>query len=193
MFDDVDPLGARIRDHCIGVSLLVRRLARNVKQLDADDLFLAGLLHDIGKLLAMQTSELDYQVIEGDLTQFPEEAHLKERELVGWDHAVLAAHVIEQWQLPREIATIVALHHQPGRAFAQPGSIPQAVAHLRLADRLEYQLVSNTEVDEPFLAMLERESAFEYTNHDVATLRGLWPQLVATIEDGRNMMQPARA
>jgi putative nucleotidyltransferase with HDIG domain len=188
MFDDVDPLGARIRDHCIGVSLLVRRLALGVRQVDPDDLFLVGLLHDIGKLLAMQTSELDYHSIDGDLKNYPTEAHLKERQLVGWDHAVLAAHVIEQWQLPREIATIVALHHQPGRAFTQAGSIPQAVAYLRLADRLEYQLVNDPTIHESFFAKLEQESAFEYTHHDASTLRGLWPQLLLTIEDGRTMM-----
>jgi len=193
MFDDLEPLGARIRDHCIGVSLLARKLCVGVRELDADEMFLSGLLHDIGKLLATQTKELDYHAMEGDLTRYPEEAHLRERQLVGWDHAVLAAHVIEQWQLPREIATVVAWHHQPGRAYAHGGAIAQAVALLRLADRLEYQLASSRAVDDSFFEELERQSMFEYTPHDAATLRGLWPQLVSSLDEGRSMMQSIKA
>ncbi len=188
MFDDIDPVGAKIRDHCVGVSILARYLAADVRALDADDLFLAGLLHDVGKLLALQTKDIDYTAIEGDMRDYPEDGHLKERELVGWDHAVLGAHVIEHWQLPREIATIIAWHHQPGRAFAQGGAVAQSVAILRLADRIDYQVLKQREFDESFVADLERESAFEYTQYEASMLRAAWPRLVATIDEGRSII-----
>ncbi|HEY5956983.1 MAG TPA: HDOD domain-containing protein, partial [Polyangiaceae bacterium] len=113
--------------------------------------------------------------------------HLRERELVGWDHAVLGAHVIEHWQLPREISQVVAWHHQPGRAFVQGGSIAQSVAILRLADRIDYQIGVQRELDEQFVNSLERESVFEYTDYDAAMLRAAWPRLVAAVDEGRSV------
>lgn len=188
MFDDVDPMGARVRDHCVGVSILARHLAAGVRSVDADDLFLAGLLHDVGKLLAMQTKDVDYAAIEGDLKAYPEDGHLKERRLVGWDHAVLGAHVIEQWQLPHEIAQIVAWHHQPGRAFEQGGGVAQAVAILRLADRIEYQMSVERELNDEFVTELVQRAIFEYTNYDATMLRAVWPRLVTTLDEGRGVI-----
>jgi putative nucleotidyltransferase with HDIG domain len=188
MFNDVDPIGAKIRDHCVGVSILARYLATDIRAIDADDLFLAGLLHDVGKLLALQTGDIDYAAIEGDMREYPENAHLKERELVGWDHAVLGAHVIESWQLPRDIATIVALHHQPGRAFAQGGKLAQSVAILRLADRIDYQIANHRELDEAFIDHLAQQAAFEYTHYEPVMLRAVWPRLVTTLDEGRSII-----
>lgn len=192
MFDDVDPVGAKIRNHCVGVSILARHLATDIKAVDADDLFLAGLLHDIGKLLALQTNDIDYAALEGDTNHCPEHAHLRERELVGWDHAVLGAHVIEKWQLPHEIATIVAWHHQPGRAFAQGGTVAQSVAILRLADRIDYQIMNHRELDDAFIDQLEQQAAFEYTDYNSAMLRAVWPRLLATLDEGRNIIGAAK-
>lgn len=185
MFSDTDARSARIREHCVGVSILARRLAAGVRAIDADDLFLAGLLHDIGKLLAMQTQEIDYGEFEGGMRSFCEDAHLRERQLVGWDHAVLGAHVIEHWQLPRHVATIVAWHHQPSRAFSQGGAVAQAVALLRLADRIEYQILVSRELDESFVGRLERESAFEYTEYDATLLQAAWTALVSVVDEGK--------
>jgi putative nucleotidyltransferase with HDIG domain len=188
MFSDTDATGAQIREHCVGVSVLVRRLAMGVMSVAADDLFLAGLLHDVGKLLAIQTKELDYSKIEAQAGGFPEHTYMTERKLVGWDHAVLGAHVIENWQLPRNIALMVAWHHQPARAFAQDSSFAQAVALLRLADRIDYQFRVARQWSERFLDDLERASAFEYTNYDATLLRAAWPDLVATIEEGQAVL-----
>jgi putative nucleotidyltransferase with HDIG domain len=188
MFDDVNPTGAQIRDHCVGVSILARYLAADARTVEADDLFLAGLLHDVGKLLAMQTKDIDYAELEGRAHSFPEETHLKERQLVGWDHAILGAHVIEHWQLPREIAQIVAWHHQPGRAFAQGGKLAQSVAILRLADRVEYQIGIQLELDDDFIDGLERGSCFEYTNYSGALLRAAWPRLVDALDEGQRII-----
>jgi putative nucleotidyltransferase with HDIG domain len=188
MFSETDPFSVRVREHCVGVSVLARRFAVDVRAVDADDLFLAGLLHDVGKLLAKQTREIDYAKLESDASEFPEKQHIFERRLVGWDHAVLAAHIIEHWQLPRNIATIVAWHHQPGRAFAQGGAIAQSVAILRLADRVDYQMSFDRSANDEFITRLEHENAFEYTHYDGATLRATWSTLTKLIDEGKALI-----
>jgi putative nucleotidyltransferase with HDIG domain len=188
MFSDVDEYGATIRAHCVGVSVLVRRLAVEVKAIAPEDVFLCGLLHDIGKLLALQSKELDYRAIDEASPGFSDESPLIERRKVGWDHAVLGAHVIEQWQLPRSIAVAVALHHQPGRAYAEGGEVAQSVALLRLADRIEYQMHLNRAPDNAFFDQLERSGAFEYTSYDGSILRAAWPSLLSAVDEGRAVL-----
>jgi putative nucleotidyltransferase with HDIG domain len=117
MFSDVKGLGARVRDHSGGVAAIARVLAVEWRHGGADHVFLAGLMHDVGKLLMMQAGTPRYELMEPALLQTPDRVHLVERELTGFDHATLGAHVLLAWQIPSEVAQIVALHHQPGRAF----------------------------------------------------------------------------
>lgn len=189
MFDEQDDFCADVREHSVGVSVLARRLALDVKSGDVDDLFLSGILHDIGKLLAMQSGEFNF----AELGELPyteaDELVIRERRRLGWDHAVLGAHVIEQWQLPRNIAQVVAFHHQPARAYAASAEIAQTVAILRLADRIEYQMALERRLDEGFVAALVRSNAFEYTHYSGSLLQAAWSRLVEAVDEGRSALR----
>jgi HD-like signal output (HDOD) protein len=59
-----------------------------------------------------------------------DELHLREREFLGYDHAVLGGHVLAKWGLPSPLPKVVAW--QQGRRF---GGGPSGLPARRRCDR----------------------------------------------------------
>ncbi len=144
MFHDVRGVGVTFRDHCASTAAVVRVMGQNYELPGGGSLFLAGLLHDVGKLLLMETREFDYMRMSPQVLARPDAVHTLEREQLGYDHAVLGANVLRAWTIPDPIPQIVAWHHQPNRAFAEGGDIGVQVALLRLADNVAWYLAQTS-------------------------------------------------
>ena len=174
MFREAPGAGTRIRDHSVGVAAVVRMLAELVIPAEASALFLTGLLHDVGQLLLLQTEELTYAHDE----PFDDTTVLKEREALGYDHAVLGGLVMNLWRIPEPAAQIVGWHHQHARALEGGGQVALMVALLRAADRIEPVLASRRELDEELVRYLGEDAAWSYAELSLGDLRQLWPAMV---------------
>jgi len=177
MFKDAKGVGLLIRDHSARVGAMARVLASEWHQKTAESPFLCGLLHDLGKLLLLQVSGIDYQKLDPRVLAQADEAFVHERALLGYDHAVLGAHVLEAWKLPSSVAEVVAWHHQPGRAFEHGGELGLGVALVRIANRIDYQLRVKAEVDEAFVAALAQDGSASYAGYSEQILVAMWPKL----------------
>ena len=173
MFADEGGAGRRLRDHCVGVAAVARILADVALPAEASSLFLSGLMHDVGKLLLLQSGEMQYADDHGA----HEETHLIERARLGYDHAVLGSHVMKMWRIPDPTAMLVAWHHQPARAFADGGDPALMVALLRSADQIEHHLASGAELDAETCRHLGEDSAWSYADLGQCNLRELWPRM----------------
>jgi putative nucleotidyltransferase with HDIG domain len=95
----------------------------------AEQLFVAGLLHDIGKMLLvgyLTDSRRRYDGKEA-VVEF-------ERATIGIDHAEAGALVTAKWSLATEIQEVIKAHHD------QPqGPVARAVAVVRLADAVAHE------------------------------------------------------
>lgn len=102
--------------HQLSVALVGRRLAPLMGGVDADDLFTAGVLHDLGKLLTALHRPEDWQVIE-DLTASRTLPYSEaEDEHWGLDHGVIGSMVLSGWNLPEALTEPINWHHAPLRA-----------------------------------------------------------------------------
>ncbi len=102
--------------HSLGLAMASRQLARRLELSPGvqDELFLDGLLHDIGKLvLDPLLSEVDIGT--GFLTTEMEAA------IIGLDHTMVGCRIAEKWNLPEHVAAVIANHHtvETGEAFRQ--------------------------------------------------------------------------
>ncbi|WP_449242930.1 HDOD domain-containing protein [Desulfovibrio sp.] len=121
--------------HQFRVACLSRDLARAVGDMDPDQLFTAGLLHDLGKLIvAMFRPEVAVEVLALARERNVTEAQA-ENDYWGVDHGVIGALVLGSWDLPAEIVEPVNWHHAPELA---PVSGHEA-ALLALADALIHE------------------------------------------------------
>ena len=99
MFSDVSGIGRTVRDHCASTGALVRALALHRANAGSNS-YIVGLLHDFGKLLLLQAQPATYLKIHGNQMADADTIHLREREVLGFDHAVLGAHILRKWGLP---------------------------------------------------------------------------------------------
>src|SRR6202142_656073 len=80
-----------------------------------DAAIIAGLLHDVGKLiLATRSPQHFARAIEGSrVEKMP--LYLVEQQLIGVSHAEVGAYLLGLWGLPSPVVEAVAHHHEPGR------------------------------------------------------------------------------
>jgi len=111
----VDPrlaLGA-LQSHAMKVANLASSLF--VERQEKEDAFVAGLLHDVGKLvLAVELQgHMDAVLAEVDNRDCP--LHEAEQHLCGTTHAEVGGYLLGLWGLPYAIVEAVANHHAPTR------------------------------------------------------------------------------
>ena len=96
--------------HAIAVAIGAAGAAEEAR-VPGDTVHLAGLLHDVGKLVLPEV--FGEEACDALAREFPAGAErvLAERERFGIDHAQCGALLAERWGLPAEIASIIAWHH----------------------------------------------------------------------------------
>jgi HD-like signal output (HDOD) protein len=99
--------------HCIGVGVAARQLAREMKVPIADEAFLAGMIHDIGILVALQTQPEQTRRVCELVQRGGRDFCQTEREIMGVDHQQLGMGLAELWRFPRSCQLVAGYHHQP--------------------------------------------------------------------------------
>jgi putative nucleotidyltransferase with HDIG domain len=99
--------------HGVGAALAGRFLATKVPDLDPEEAFLGGLLHDVGRqVLALGLGETYLEIFRAIYRREVPSVE-GERKVLGFDHAQVGALVTEKWCFPQELAEVVGGHHDP--------------------------------------------------------------------------------
>ncbi len=81
------------------------------KELSADTLYTAGLLHDIGHVVLDRQQPKKYAQVFTEHASSEEKFHHLEQTILGFGHAEVGAMVVGQWGLPDELVKIIEYHH----------------------------------------------------------------------------------
>lgn len=99
--------------HSLAVGMGCSRLARGLTQLrdEGQYLFVAGLLHDIGRVaLTDFYLQRKAEILGGPSEELTPDT---EREILGTDHQQVGRLVHERWGLPEELLAPITRHHAP--------------------------------------------------------------------------------
>lgn len=126
-----EPRGLWVHAACVaaGAKLLARKCKMGADA--AEQMFVSGLLHDIGKLLLVSYLA-EHQKGAANATVITE----FERTSIGIDHTEAGALVIAKWNLPNDVQDVIKQHHDT------PGNCDRTVAVVRLADAVAHELGS---------------------------------------------------
>lgn len=103
----------RFNTHELATAILCDTLAQRMKVEFPEGAFLAGLLHDLGKLLIVMASPADHLDIEAYAAKTGCTMLEAERFVLDTDHAALSAEALRIWKLPVTLQDAVRSHHAP--------------------------------------------------------------------------------
>jgi HD-like signal output (HDOD) protein/ActR/RegA family two-component response regulator len=143
---------ARVWNHSLGTGLAAKTIAQiaSGEAHLADETFISGLLHDLGKLMLSSNRASEYQQAADLARQRNLTICEAEQEIFGATHADIGAYLLGLWGLPVPIVEGVALHHTPLKSVTRTFS-PLTAVHV--ANVLQHE--SNPQPEEAVLSKLD--------------------------------------
>jgi putative nucleotidyltransferase with HDIG domain len=127
-------------EHSMECAVLAKTLALKLPSLDVqqDEAFTAGLLHDIGKIVLEQyakdaATQVSAVMAEKGVTELEAEA-----EVLGVDHAAIGEWIAMRWNIPARLREAILYHHRPFVAREQAPALFNLVKTIALANRIYY-------------------------------------------------------
>lgn len=140
-FDNTKVPGFSIKalwTHSIKIGASAKEIAKaeNIDKTFIDDAYMAGLLHDVGKLVLSTTLGDPYK----KAIELAQKQKIPlcdaEQNIIGTTHAEVGAYLLGLWGLPNSIIEAVAFHHRPQ---SLPGGKFNTIAAVHFANALEYE------------------------------------------------------
>lgn len=118
--------------HSLMTASLARMLCQKFCQdgTDPSDCNLAGLLHDFGKIVFAQSMPEEFKKVLAYSNEEKLPLHLAEKAIIGVDHSVAGAMLVEKWQFQKSLSDAIRHHHD------SPLPATSLQQCLYLADRL---------------------------------------------------------
>ncbi|KUJ96303.1 MAG: hypothetical protein PWR24_520 [Desulfonauticus sp.] len=128
VFDIMTKSMVGLWEHSLGCALAASVIAKKVGFKDPEEYAVAGLLHDLGKVIALVQlpelkEEVDAVVKKEDLSYYE-----AERKVMGFAHDRINAWLADYWNLPLRLREALAWHHKVKSAQHHPDMA--AVVHL---------------------------------------------------------------
>lgn len=121
----------QIWEHAMLTGTFAKIMARQsgLDRKDADTVFMAGLLHDVGKLLIAAHLPDSFSKINGLASWNSISMADAEIEVIGTTHGGVGAYLLGLWGLPDAILEAVAFHHTPSK-MASTSSYCSGIVHV---------------------------------------------------------------
>ncbi len=118
--------------HSISVAIIARLLCEKHARAEADpaDCYIAGLLHDFGKVVFAQFMSGEFMHALAHTVDFGKPLYVAEAEVIGADHAFVGALLAKKWQFAEPLVNCIRDHHNDE---AEPSAMLDC---LRMADAI---------------------------------------------------------
>lgn len=163
-------------EHGIACGVAARLIARQGGRANPEHAYLAGLLHDIGRLPLYILEPLDMSAALQAHRERQGHLHDLEQQYLGIDHTELGAILLAHWQLPEVFRSAVYDHHAPWRA-----PCPSETAVVHVADLIVNSLRLGTSGTR-WVPVLD-DGAWNLTGLDIEQLPAILEATITTTRD----------
>ncbi len=134
--------------HSMKVAAGCEYLANLTKVMDSDEAFIAGFVHDVGKMVLQMTNEKLYSKVLNTV-EMGTDILDAERKYFDSDHVKTGSLLAKRWQLPILLANIISYHHAPSLS-----SIPVPCNLVCFIDKLVQENYDPNTIDKDFVKTL---------------------------------------
>ncbi|MBL8036258.1 MAG: HDOD domain-containing protein [Nitrospira sp.] len=115
--------------HSLGVAITAKLLATRLDIKNSEELFVSGLLHDIGKVvLYVKWPDVGNSIKDAMKTRTDHSLFDIEQELTGLSHAEIGGYLASAWHLPVTLREPILYHHNPMQA--KDATLQTAIVHV---------------------------------------------------------------
>lgn len=163
--------------HSLTTANIAKLLAPRVADVDPNDCFIAGLLHDFGKVVFAQHMPREFReaLMMAEWGQVA--LHLALREVIGTDHAVVGAMLVEKWRFAAPL--VETIRHQFVDDLRDTGLIACVFAANQISKKLKFGAAGNPLFDELPAPIAQR-------------LGGTLDEVIASLGDLDRMFEEAK-
>ncbi len=102
--------------HCIACGIASRSIAAHRNDVNPESFYLAGLLHDIGRLVILKKLPKESEQVVVQSVKSKKPLSEVEKETFGFNHDEVGQILLEEWNLGERIVEGVEYHHNPLKA-----------------------------------------------------------------------------
>ncbi len=160
--------GQFLWQHSVECGVAAKRIAAATGFKDAEQAFVGGVLHDIGKLVLLMVDADAYRQVQNLKKRDALCDHDAERRVVNTDHTEIGVLLMEKWKMPASARACVKFHHQADMA-GEDRHLAEIIAY---ADHLSHLHGSPLQwfVADPETTATEMAEALNLTEQANATL-----------------------
>jgi len=128
--------------HSIACAVCAKAIAKKIFPASAEDAFVVGLLHDLGKVVSDQIlcKNGEYREVLEAMDRGNMDILELEQHIVGIDHAELGKHLMEKWNIPSILCESVSQHHTIPSDSVKTSEVARLSAIVHVADMISNHL-----------------------------------------------------
>jgi putative nucleotidyltransferase with HDIG domain len=131
--------------HSLATAGLAKKLAARIHGIDAMDCYIAGLLHDFGKVVFAQFMPTEFRMALQDSQTNNLSLHQTLNIHIGADHAVVGAMLVEKWRFAPEL--IEAIRHQSPTNFKDTPMVACIFGANQIAKKMKFGHAGNAVIE----------------------------------------------
>ena len=167
--------------HSVAVAVAARALGKlSPHPVMLDELFVAGLIHDIGTLVERQAFPDEFTDIIRRCSDNSQDFLQCERDIIGADHQAFGVGLTTKWKFPRHLRAAVGFHHSPQSVSAELKNIASLIHVadvIACQEQLGFYLTAQNDVVDPTLL-----ESLGLTDQQVDEVRETLPRQLAEAE-----------
>lgn len=115
----------------LSAAVAAKLIMSEIDKSDLEEIFIAGLLQDIGELIMMRTFPAQYERVLKTVSETQKDVLEAEEQIIGAEHTMVGKEVTRNWGFPQELLIPIQYHHNPD---GYPGNDKK----IRLATQVVY-------------------------------------------------------
>ena len=135
-----EPIAQDLWRHSLGTALATQIISQALGKKPSDDLFLAGLFHDIGKVLIINQKPKRYKEILDLACAHRRAVEDVEKDVFHFSHEEVGVLLLKKWNFPDTLAAPVRFHHRIQDESCGPIPNEESVAIVGTADLISDML-----------------------------------------------------